>query len=240
MPDSEAALPPAINNVAIKLPEFWTTNPALWFKQVEAAFRRGRVTVSATKYDHVLVKLPIEVLDSVADVVNAIDDDTVDPYEQLKARLISDYGLSKWQRAARIIDHPGLGDSRPSALMSQLLSLLPPDEKPGTLFMHLFLRHLPADMRSVLVAAKIENPRELAVQADLLWDARGTGGAANAVVGRQSSPSPLHGRTRSHRHRKRSGTPDGLCFYHGRFGKQALRCQSPCTWSGNLPAAGSN
>jgi len=30
--------------------------------------------------------------------------------------------------------------------------------------------------------------------------------------------------------------PDGLCFYHRKFGDRALNCQAPCTWTRQTPA----
>jgi hypothetical protein len=52
-----AAPPPTVNvnAVAVKLPEFWPADPQTWFHQAEAAFRRSNVTVSYTKYDHILI-----------------------------------------------------------------------------------------------------------------------------------------------------------------------------------------
>jgi hypothetical protein len=36
-----AELPPAVNHVAVKLPEFWTKELELWFMQAETNFRRA-------------------------------------------------------------------------------------------------------------------------------------------------------------------------------------------------------
>ena len=56
------------------------------------------------------------------------------PYKDLKAKLVSSYTLSRWQKVSKLIHHPGLGDCRPTALMDAMLALLPEDEKPGCLF----------------------------------------------------------------------------------------------------------
>lgn len=240
--DEREETPRVVNTLAVKLAEFWTDRPSMWFKQAEATFRRARVTQSYTKYDYTVMKLPRVVLDSVADIINRVDENTADAYEQLQERLCGDFGLSKWQMVARIVEHPGLGDNRPSALMNELLALLPVEEKPGPLFLYHFLRHLPPDMKSILVHSGKKEPRELSEAADLLWDARGSSaGAVNAVAARGSSPSPSRRRAPGGRdRRRRSGTPGGLCFYHGRFGDKAHQCQAPCSWSGNAPAAGGN
>jgi hypothetical protein len=42
---------PAVNHVAVKLPEFWTKEPELWFLQAETNFRHAKITCSLTKYD---------------------------------------------------------------------------------------------------------------------------------------------------------------------------------------------
>jgi hypothetical protein len=133
------------------LPEFWPHDPIMWFKQAEAAFRRGNVTDS---------------------LVKAVDDSTPDAFEQLKSRLVGSFWQSKWQQANAIIDHPGVGDTRPSALMNSMLSLLPEGEKPGRLFLVHFLQRLPAEIRNHLAGARCESPRDIAAHADVLWDTR--------------------------------------------------------------------
>lgn len=240
---------PSVRALSVKLPEFWPSKPSLWFKQAEAAFRRANITRSFTKYDHVLIKLPREILDSVADIVEGVEDSTADPYEQLRDRLVKDYGPTQWQRCDSIIDHPGLGDSRPSHLMAQMLSLLPPEEKPGILFQAHFLRHMPSDIRTHLAAQKFESARAMASHADLLWDARGQRQVVQALTGqskvRLGSSSPTKAGSQTSRRQRspsqRSPSPDNrakLCFYHSRFGTKARVCKAPCDWTGNDPAAG--
>jgi hypothetical protein len=237
----------------VRLPEFWSSNPNMWFAQAEAAFRRGQVFSSIVRYDYVLMKLNEEVLRSVQDLVQSVTDDTVDAYEQLKFRLLASFGLSKWQLAGKIIDHPAAGDARPSALLDSMLSLLPPGEPPGVLFMAHFLRKLPADIRDHLCSRNFATPREMGVFADQLWDGRG-GLSASSVAAissssRANSRSPARGRRQSKSpgsagggRRKQTPGPgsEGLCFYHANFAEKAHKCKPGCTWSGNAPAAGSN
>jgi hypothetical protein len=59
----------SINAVTVKLPKFWSADPTTWFAQAEAAFRPSNVTVSYTKYDHVSMKLPCDVVMTVRDLV---------------------------------------------------------------------------------------------------------------------------------------------------------------------------
>ncbi len=114
MPPPAAPAPPTVNvnAVAVKLPDFWPADPTTWFHQAEAAFRRSNVTVSYTKYDHVLMKLPMDVVMSVRDLVNSMQPNTADAYEQLKARLTASYGKTPWQQVNSLLDMPPLGDRR--------------------------------------------------------------------------------------------------------------------------------
>jgi hypothetical protein len=226
----------------------------MWFKQAEAAFRRGNVTQSLVKYDFVLMKLPPAVVQAVRDLIQSVDDATPDAYEQLKGRLVGSFGQSMWQQANAIIDHPGVGDTRPSALMNSMLSLLPEGERPGILFLAHFLRRLPAEIRNHLAGAKFDSPRDMAAHADVLWDARG-GAAMMAHVDYSSSrgrspqrrdrwqsparKSPGRG-SRSGQRQQTPGREEKLCFYHKRFGARAYACRAPCTWAGNEKAASSN
>jgi hypothetical protein len=229
---------------SVKLPEFWLSDTDMWFLQVEAAFRRARVIDSHVKYDYVLMKLPESVLTSVKDVVRAVTDTTADPYAELKARLVSSYTQSKWQLANRLLDHPDIGDMRPSMLMDSMLSLLPPGDQPGTLFQAMFLRRLPTTMRDQLGALEFKTPRAMAEHADLLWDARGGAAGHVAAIGgrgeRGRRRSPFRSPNRGGRQRQQTPGPDGLCFYHHRFAERAHKCTPPCTWQENQPAAGSN
>ena len=80
------------------------------------------------------------------------------PYKDLKAKLVSSYTLSRWQKVSKLIHHPGLGDRRPTALMDAMLALLPEDKKPGCLSQGLFLERLPIKM-----SREFKNPSEMAL-----------------------------------------------------------------------------
>ena len=232
---------------SFRLPPFWTVEPSLWFRQAESSFRRLNITASFAKYDLVLEALPQDVIISIRDLVNTITESTHMPYQQLKYRLLSSYSPSRWSLINRLLDTPPLGDRRPSVLMDSMLSLLPQDEPAGSLFLGLFLRRLPQDMRDHLSTRQFDTPHQMAETADLLWDARGhpqvtASGTAPALLmstslvaaapaapaRRPSSPYPRRGRSPSPRSRARS--PSSLCYYHRRFGPAARNCQPPCSW----------
>jgi hypothetical protein len=236
---------PAVNAISAQLPVFWSTKPRLWFAQVDAVFESSRVTRDRTKYLHVLAKLPELVLESISDIIDEVAEQAPpDAFIRLRERLTGSYGLTQWQQLARLVDHPGLGDMRPSALMNQLLALLPAGEKPTMLFQYHFLRHLPADIRGQLATKKFETARALATEADFVWDARGGGATIGALPSRSTSPRGGRRQSPDRGRRRRAQTPGkkesqqtGLCFYHSRFGDKANSCRPPCTWTGNGQAA---
>jgi len=151
-----AAVPAQVAHVAVKLPEFWVKDPKMWFAQAEAQFRRARVTAETTMYDYILMKLPQDVVMSVRALVSAIEADPVkqeQSYTLMKEALLGSYGMTKWQMAYALLDHPDLGDRRPSAMMAEMLSLRFETTAPDSLFLALFLRRLPPSIRDHLSAA---------------------------------------------------------------------------------------
>lgn len=230
-------LQPQLRESNVKLPDFWAADLELWFTRVESVFRRHHVVNSLTKFDCLLEKLPNEVLISIRDVIRGIDDDTDNPYGLVKERLLASFKPSPRSQINKIIDHAELGGGKPSILMSSMLALLPDGEPAGLLFEGLFLRRLPAEMREHLAARTFATPREMALHADALWEARNSAADSVAAIGRHSSP----GRPKSpHRGGKKWENRGGLCFFHYKFGEKARRCEPPCTWTGNCPAASGN
>jgi hypothetical protein len=254
---AQAAAAAPVAHVAVKLPDFWVKDPKMWFSQAEAQFRRARITAETTMYDYVLMKLPQDVVMSVRSLVSAIEADPVKQeasYTLMKEALLGSYGMTKWQMAFSLLDHPDLGDRRPSAMMAEMLSLRFETTAPDSLFLALFLRRLPASIRDHLAAANHTTATEMATHADILWDARNTSSVSAvsdslaAVSVRSASPdrrakSPDR-RTRSPDRRRggcqppRRPTPgrqDGkrLCYIHKRYGHDVTSCRKPCDWAEN-------
>ena len=65
-----------VNHIAVKLSTFWVQDPAMWFLQTEASFRRARITLQQTMFDYVLVKLPGDIVISIRDVLLSISPST--------------------------------------------------------------------------------------------------------------------------------------------------------------------
>jgi hypothetical protein len=253
VPASDVGPPAAVGHVAVRLPDFWEQDPEFWFMQADSIFRSAGVTRSLTKYDHCLARLPASVVPAIRDLALRVRTGVVDdPYGELEAKLTSSFQKGPWQRAFALLDLPDLGDRRPSVLMDQMLALLPSGEVPGRIFLALFLRRLPADMRDQLAAQDITEPGLLASAANRIFDARPQPGfGVSAVQQGRRSPSPARDQRRRSpsRQGRRPATPaaanraaddgeDGLCYFHSTFGRRAHRCRPPCSWSGNGRAAG--
>ena len=234
-----------VTKIAVKLPDFWTEDPDLWFLHAESAFRNAQITKSRTKFDHIVQKLPQKIMISVRSLIMGFGASSATPFEDLKNKLVSSYTLSLWQRVSKLIHHPGLGDRRPTALMDAMLALLPEDEVPGSLFLGLFLERLPVEMRDHLVAKEFKNPSEMALYADNLWDARRALPTDHLLAAAAtSSPPPSRGRAQDNRSpspNRRSQTPgpsNSECYFHKRFGSAANNCRPPCSFQGNSRADG--
>jgi hypothetical protein len=126
----------------------------------------------------VVGKLPNAVSLSCRSLLLSINFEDKDAYERLKDHLCRNYSKSKWQQGYSLLDHPALGDRRPSQLLQDMRALLPDKEVEGVLFQCLFLKRLPTTMSDAVMAAGLENIEDMAAMADRLHDKPATAGIA--------------------------------------------------------------
>jgi len=176
VPEGAKALIAAVSKV--DLPAFWEADPVLWFSQCESAFRRAGTVSSGVKFDHVVGKLPNAVSLSCRSLLLSINFEDKDAYERLEDHLCRNYSKSKWQQGYSLLDHPGLGDRRPSQLLQDMRALLPEKEAEGVIFQCLFLKRLPTTMSDAVMAAGLENIEDMAAMADRLHDKPAAAGVA--------------------------------------------------------------
>ena len=164
---------------------------------------------------------------------------SADAYGALKTRLTGAYAISEVEKAERLLNMNGLGDKTPSQCLSSMLMLVPKGQEPGFLFRQLFLRQLPGEVRTQLAqstktSTKVEDLRGLASEANKYF---ASAGARISLVSEASyidkglSPNVNAAVNRQ------------LCFFHRRFGKNAKKCEQPCTWvktTSRLPTTSTN
>ncbi|CAI5688922.1 unnamed protein product [Oreochromis niloticus] len=232
--------------VALKLPDFWLHDPPSWFVHVEAQFALRGISADDTKYHHVVASL--DPLATRRAMTLLRDPPAQGKYAALKELLLRRYALSDAERAEQLLNLSGLGGGTALELMENMLSLLGPDDG-GFLFVHLFLRQLPAAVRAVLANSPLlpaKDYRSLAEEADRILLASRTfdvHALATDLPAAPSTPPPaspgasaplLTAGIATRRHRRKS-----ICFYHQRFGDRARRCLPPCAFTaqGNGPAS---
>ncbi len=75
--------------VSLKLPTFWTSQPEVWFAQVEAQFNLHSITADDTKYFYVLAALDQSTATCLLDPIARPPTD--EKYKTLKDRLIETF-----------------------------------------------------------------------------------------------------------------------------------------------------
>lgn len=237
MDDEPAA--PAVYAATVKLPEFWEHDPEPWFQHVEAQFRLRGITADETRYFHVVAALDARTTRRVMSVLR--DPPAADKYGAIKTLLLRLYQLSDAERADRLFSLNGLGDSKPTELMENMLALLGSGDA-SFLFVQLFLRQLPPPVRTALASSQLvatKDYRGLAEEADRILLATRQY-SVHSLLDEASAAAPDEPEVNAVAavvDGRRKGDP--FCFYHRRFGTKARRCIPPCTFAaqGNARAS---
>ena len=87
-----------------------------------------------------------------------------------------------YQRFESLVSLTLSGDQKPSHLMNRMLALYPDDHKPDFILRGLFLWCLSMDVRSHLLREKVDDPREMALKADELYQSRVSSSAVNILA----------------------------------------------------------
>lgn len=155
----------SVSAVSLKLPDFWTRSPEVWFAKVEAQFNTKQITSDQTKYDYVISALDVSVAEEVQNIL--LNPPAEDKFVKLKEALLATFGKSQSERDAELLSLNGLGDRRPTALLRKIENL---NNDPKTLKRALFLANLPPTMRPILAAQNIPEMDKLAEAADRIWE----------------------------------------------------------------------
>ena len=118
---SSAGSSATLQDVSIKLPEFWSDDPEVWFVRVEAQLRSKSITADQTKFDYVTTALDNQAASEVkSELLNPPEQGK---YQALKTALLNAFGKSQMQKDSELLNISGLGDRKPSAFLRYLESL---------------------------------------------------------------------------------------------------------------------
>lgn len=234
--------------VSVKLPEFWKTDPLMWFAQAEAQFALAGINNDQTKFYHILAKVDQTVLRHISDLV--ANPPKEQKYLTVKERLISRFELSAQEKFEKLLNSCDLGDMRPSHLLAKMQELAANLSVNEELMRMLFLQRMPSNIRGVLAICEVKLEK-LAEMADKMGE---TAGPQVAVVSNPAPPSylqeleaqisalsgeirrlkagPNRDRERSRSaSRRRADSQTDVCWYHRNFRAAAHKCRSPCRFS---------
>lgn len=243
------AAPPAHDDrvpaahTSIKLPEFWIRSPDTWFYTVEANFALKNITREADKFHYTIAALPEDTARKVQHVISA--GSNAGCFDRLKEALVASHQMTPYQKAEKLDTLPPLGNRAPSDLLVEMLQYCPPDEQATHLFAYAFLRRMPREVRILLSEDDPADMHTMAKKADRLCSfhvaqSHDTGVYSMESLEDNNNINAVHNNNRSN---KKKFVPKGtkqqlqltstLCFYHGKYGKKARKCEEPCTWSEN-------
>lgn len=238
--------------VGVKLPDFWKTDPVMWFAQAESQFALAKITTDETKFHHIVAKVDQTVLCHIADLVTTPP--ATNKYDAVKKRLIDRFALSPENRLERLLGMHDLGDLRPTHLLSKMQELSTGLGVDNNLLKMLFIQRLPANIRPI-ISCHDGTLAKLAEMADKMVDTVSVQASAVVASGKESvstvenelrseidfltaeirklktfgrSRSRSASRTRFSANRQSQGE---VCWYHRNYGTNARQCRQPCSFA---------
>lgn len=232
--DVAAPATPNVNAASIKLPEFWTEDPELWFARAEAQFATRDIKSGDTKFNYVVAALDNS---TAAEVKHILVSPPANKYEALRKALMEAFAKSQAQKDAELLAISGLGDRRPTALLRKIQSL---NSDPDTLLRAFFLAQLPSDVRAVLAAMDSTNIEDLAKAADRVIESKSL--APHGSIHEVYNVSAVHDRAPYKPRQSAYATPvssssSNICYFHNKFGTKARRCRPGCLFADLCPSS---
>ncbi|XP_018378087.1 PREDICTED: uncharacterized protein LOC108770850 [Trachymyrmex cornetzi] len=155
-----------VSRVGIRMPEFTSADPELWFKIVDRSFQAAGITVDATKFGYALTAIGPRYTAEVRDIIMSPPAERA--YETLKAELIKRLSLSQEHKTRRLLEHEEIGDRKPSQFLRHLRGLA------GNVVDGVFtvwLSRLPAYIQPHLVTRAEDTVEQLSKMADAIIEA---------------------------------------------------------------------
>jgi hypothetical protein len=172
-----------VSRVSLKIPPFWKSNPALWFKQLESQFINCGIVQDSAKYHAVVPAIESNILSEVSDIIMKTPENNM--YEKLKTTMINRFLEPETTKLKKILHTRTfeLGDKRPSQLLREMQKLS--DNKfSDDVLKILWIQRLPAQCQTVLSCFDSEL-EELASKADKIMQA-----TTNTVINEATADPP--------------------------------------------------
>ena len=215
----------SVDAVAIKLPEFMSYNPSLWFRTIEAKFRLKNVVAEQTKFDYVLEALPASVSQLVEHV---IEDPGPQPYSAIKDALTNHFRPNPTVKLLEFLQQPQVSEPQFLTLLSKFRSI---KATPAHLEMAALLSKMPDPVKHQLISQidRFATADDLARAANPLIV-----NAAAAVNAVQYRP-PVKKFNGGH---QSAGVK--WCSFHSKYKAKARRCIQPCGFKARVNAVNLN
>ncbi|XP_078495427.1 uncharacterized protein LOC144750503 [Ciona intestinalis] len=230
----------------VKLPNFWTIAALSWFNCAEITFRQRNVDNDADKYLAVVDALNVT---QFSRVQHALLPDTKHAYFFIKRALLRAFANPDGDKFEEI-NQLRIGNDDPIDFVNKMKSILGNDRS-HPLAMRLMriklLNCLPCEVESALRKWSFLSFNALVERAGSLMKSHRKR-LNYEHSNRRSSKRPRGipqqtraGNSRSHAPARylsdqRPLSASGLCFYHNRFGRNAIRCAQPCAWKQKRPS----
>ena len=160
--------PPSVSGVQVRLPEFMTDDPELWFAQVETQFFLGHITSQNTKFCLIVPYIPHSISTMLRGILCTPPKDK--PYDTLKEAIISRFSVSEDTRLNQLLGGLRLGHQglhTPTQLLSYMRGQAQGLNVNDNLLRHVWLKALPTNLATILqVYSSRSTLDELAETAD--------------------------------------------------------------------------
>ncbi|KAL1446423.1 hypothetical protein WDU94_000016 [Cyamophila willieti] len=165
MSDDEAQ---QVARVSVKLPEFISSDPQLWFAMVEGSFIGSSIKNEKTKFGYLIAALPPRYATEVKDII--LKPPTENPYTHLKEQLVQRLSASQEDKNRQLLEREEIGDRKPSQFLRHLQSLADSSVS-ESLLKTLWMSRLPKNIQVALALVKDKKTGELAIHADNIAEA---------------------------------------------------------------------
>jgi hypothetical protein len=136
---------------------------------VEGIFELRNITSQRARYFNVLAALPEATVVLITDLIET-SPLPANPFDWLKARLVTAHQLTKIQHVEKLLSLPPMGQQKPSELLVEMIRICPRGEENSVFFNCLFLQKLPRELRVLLSEADMPDKRLLSGRVDQSWD----------------------------------------------------------------------